>query len=104
MKARVKNNKLPMTVNNYVGTYNNDLFGKISITSMGNNLLIKFGNHNNLTATLQYMDSDEWLLTYNNPAFGIFPIKFTTENNKVTAVTIKVNDFLETDPYVFTKQ
>ena len=71
---------------------------------MGNDLLINFGNHNNLTATLQYMDNDEWLLTYNNPAFGIFPLKFATENNKVTAVTIKVNDFLETDPYVFTKQ
>jgi hypothetical protein len=104
MKTRVKNNKLPMLVNNYVGTYNNDLFGKIIVTSMGNNLLIKFGNHNNLNATLQYMDNDEWLLTYNNPAFGIFPLKFTTENNKVIAVTVKVNDFLEYDPYTFTKQ
>jgi hypothetical protein len=42
-------------------------------------------------------------MTYSNPAFGIFPLRFTTDENKVTAVTIKVNDFLETDPYMFTK-
>lgn len=104
MKSRIKNRDLPLPVSAYVGAYKNDLFGSIIITSMGNELLIKFGNHNNLTATLQYMDSAEWMLTYNNPAFGIFPLKFTTDENKVTAVTIKVNDFLEYDPYVFSKQ
>ncbi len=104
LKARVKNHPPPFLINSYVGTYNNELFGNIFITPMGNNLLIKFGNHKNLTATLQYMDSGEWLMTYNNAAFGIFPLRFTTDENKVTAVTIKVNDFLEYDPYVFTKQ
>ena len=104
MKARVKNNAPPFTISTYVGNYTNELFGNIFITRMGNNLLIKFGNHKDLTATLQYMDSGEWLMTYNNPAFGIFPLRFTTDDNKVTAVTIKVNDFLETDPYVFIKQ
>ena len=104
MKARVKNNAPPFVINTYVGSYSNELFGNIFITRMGNNLLIKFGNHKDLTATLQYMDSGEWLMTYNNPSFGIFPLRFTTDGNKVTAVTIKVNDFLETDPYVFIKQ
>jgi len=104
MKARVKNNAPPFLINAYVGSYTNKLFGNIFITRMGNNLLIKFGNHKDLTATLQYMDSGEWLMTYNNPSFGIFPLRFTTDDNKVTAVTIKVNDFLETDPYVFIKQ
>ncbi|HVX27856.1 MAG TPA: serine hydrolase [Parafilimonas sp.] len=104
MKARVKNSAPPFSINSYVGTYANELFGNIAITSMGNDLLIKFGNHKDLNAKLQYMDSGEWLMTYNNPAFGIFPLRFTTDDNKVTAVTIKVNDFLEYDPYVFTKQ
>jgi hypothetical protein len=49
------------------------------------------------------MDSNEWLLTYSNPAFGIFPLKFVTEGNNVVSVDIKVNDFLESDPYTFTK-
>ena len=103
MQARVKHKAPPFLINSYVGSYTNKLFGNIFITSMGNDLLIRFGNHRDLTATLQYMDSGEWLMTYNNPSFGIFPLRFNTDGNKVTAVTIKVNDFLETDPYVFTK-
>ncbi len=104
MKAKVKGKQPPFLLNAYVGNYTNPLFGNIFITPMGNDLLIKFSNHNNLTATLKYMSDNEWLLTYNNPAFGIFPLKFVSDGNKVVSVDIKVNDFLEYDPYTFTKQ
>ena len=50
------------------------------------------------------MDNDEWLLTYSNVAFGIFPLKFKTENDKVISTDVKVNDFLEYDPYTFVKE
>jgi hypothetical protein len=50
------------------------------------------------------MDNDEWLITYSHPAFGIFPIKFKIQNNQVESVDIKVNDFIEFDPYTFTKE
>ena len=53
---------------------------------------------------MQYMDNDEWLITYNHPAYGIFPIKFKIRDNKVESVDIKVNDFIEFDPYTFTKK
>ena len=104
MKARIKNKPLPLPVSSYVGTYYNELFGKITITSMGNKLLIKFGNHKDLDATLEYMDSAEWMMSYNNPSFGIFNTKFKTDINKVVSIDIKVNDFLESDPYTFIKQ
>ena len=67
-------------------------------------MLIHFPDTRNLTATLQYMDNDEWLLTYSNLAFGIFPLKFKTANGKVISTDVKVNDFLEYDPYTFTKE
>jgi hypothetical protein len=50
------------------------------------------------------MDHDEWLLTYSHPAYGIFPLKFKMENNKIISTDIKVNDELEFDPYTFVKQ
>jgi hypothetical protein len=53
---------------------------------------------------VQYLDNDEWLITYNNPAFGIFPLKFKTENNKVVSVDVKCNDFIEFDAYTFMKK
>ncbi|HXL56851.1 MAG TPA: serine hydrolase, partial [Chitinophagaceae bacterium] len=104
LKARVKGNKPALPLNAYIGTYANELYGTIIITTDDNDLKIKFNNHNNLTARLQYMDNDEWLITYSHPAFGIFPLKFKTESNKVVSIDIKVNDFIEYDLYTFIKK
>ena len=92
-----------MPLINYSGTYDNELYGFISIVPDGEDLKIKFLGHKNLVAKLQYMDNDEWLMTYNNPAFGIFPIKFKTEFGRVSSVDIKMNDFIEYDAYTFIK-
>jgi hypothetical protein len=104
LKARLKNNKPALPLAAYTGTYTHTLMDEITITQKENGLLIKFPNHNDLSATVQYLDNDEWLLTYNNPAYGIFPLKFKTENNKVVSVDIKVNDFIEYDAYTFMKK
>ena len=104
LKARLKNNKPALPLTAYTGNYTHELMGEITITQNNNGLLIKFPDHNNLSATLQYLDNDEWLLIYSNPAFGIFPLKFKTENGKVVSTDIKVNDFLEFDPYTFVKE
>jgi CubicO group peptidase (beta-lactamase class C family) len=102
-KARLKNKKPPLSLNAYTGEYANPVFGNMSIRVKAGDLTIKFSQHT-LTATLQYMDNNEWLLSYSNPAYGIFPVKFITDVDKVVSVDIKVNDFLEYDPYTFTKQ
>jgi len=49
------------------------------------------------------MDNGEWLLTYSNASYGIFPLKFKIANGKVISSEVKVNDELEYDPYKFTK-
>lgn len=104
LKARVKANKplLPLTA--YTGIYSNELYGTINITASNNDLQIKFNGHDNLTARVQYMDNDEWMITYSNPSFGIFPLKFKTQGNKVISADIKANDFIEYDPYNFIKK
>lgn len=104
LKARVKGNKPTLSLNAYTGIYENELYGTITITAVNNDLKIKFNGHANLIARLQYMNNDEWLITYNHPGFGIFPVKFKTEGNNVSSVDIKVNDFIEFDPYTFTKK
>jgi len=104
LKARIKGTHPLLPMDAYTGTYQNELYGTITVTPGGNHLNVKFNSHGNLTATLQYMDNDEWLITYSHPAFGIFPLKFKTEGNKVVSVDVKVNDFIEFDPYTFIKQ
>ena len=78
-KSRVKGQQPPLRLNAYVGSYTNPVFGNMIITAMGNNLLIKFNKHT-VTGTLQYMDSNEWLLSYSNPAYGIFAVNFLIIN------------------------
>jgi len=102
-KARLKNKKPPLSLNAYTGDYTNPVFGNMSIRVIAGDVVIKFSKHN-LTATLQFMSDNEWLLSYSNPAYGIFPVRFITDVDKVVSVDIRVNDFLEQDAYTFTKQ
>jgi hypothetical protein len=104
LQARVKSNKPSLSLSAYAGTYYNELFGNIVISAGGGDLHIKFLNHYSLTGLLQYMDHDEWLLTYNNPSFGILPLTFNSENKKVISVDVPMNEFIELDPYTFIKQ
>ncbi len=102
-KSRIINNKPKLSLKSYVGTYENELYGTIDIIVVENNLKVKFNSHNNLFATMQYMDKDEWMITYNPIMLGIFATKFDIEGGKVKNVSIKVSDFIEYDPYIFKK-
>ena len=104
LKERMKNNAIPLAITEYTGEYTNQLYGKIMITNNGNQLNVSFKSHNNLTATIDYLDNNEWLLQYNNILYGIFPLKFKIKNMKVASVDIKANDFIEYDPYTFIKK
>ncbi len=104
MQARVTGKQPPLDLDAYTGTYGNELYGPVTVTRDHQNLIIHFTTSRNLTGRLQYMDSGEWLLTYSNPAYGIFPLQFKVDNGKVLSMQVKVNDFLEYDPYVFTKE
>jgi len=104
LKDRVKNN-IPDKSIDFTGTYTNNLYGTLTITKLADNKLqMKFEHHPDLVGTLEYMDNNEFMTTYSPIAYGIFASKFKVENGKVQSVTIKVNDFVEFDPYVFEKK
>lgn len=103
MQARVKGAKPPAPLTTYTGTYTNQLYGNIIISAMGNTLTINFTQHDNLSATLKFMDNNEWLMTYSNIGYGIYPVTFIADGGKVS-LEVKVNDFLEYDSYNFIKQ
>lgn len=102
--ARVNAAKPVTDLAAYAGEYNHELYGRLSIAPKNGKLVLKFYSHPNLTATMQYMDNDEWLLKYDNIEYGIFTTKFNKEKGKVVSVNIRANDFVEIDPYVFIKK
>jgi len=103
-KARVKGDKPELPLTAYAGVYTNELYGNITISQIGNQLRINFGAKPDLSATLNYMNNGEWLMQYNNIEYGIFTVKFDIVNGKVKSITTKQNEFVEFDPYVFTKK
>jgi CubicO group peptidase (beta-lactamase class C family) len=103
-KARVKGNRPDLPLSAYAGVYTNELYGNITISQIGNQLKIKFVTKPDLSATLDYMDNNEWLMQYNNILYGIFAVKFETVNGKVKSITTRQNEFVEYDPYTFIKK
>ncbi|HEX9512936.1 MAG TPA: serine hydrolase [Puia sp.] len=105
-QARVKGATPSLPLAAYAGHYTNELYGSLDITLVGNKrgLIMKFNSHDHLTATLSYMDSDEWLLQYDNIEYGIFSVRFTTGQGRVVSLETRESDFVEEDPYVFKKE
>lgn len=102
-KEKVSSNKQVVEFNKYVGLYKNQLYGTINISQNNNKLQINFNSHHNLSAQLEYMGNDEWLITYNPTMYGIFKTKFLLEKSDVKGIDIKVSDFIEYDAYHFKK-
>lgn len=103
-RARVKDASPELPLSNYAGVYTNELYGDITVSEIGKTLRINFVTKPDLSATLSYMDNGEWLMEYNNIEYGIFSVKFAIVAGKVKSVTTKQNEFVEYDPYTFTKK
>ncbi|HMP94595.1 MAG TPA: serine hydrolase, partial [Phnomibacter sp.] len=91
-------------LNAYTGTYQNSLYGPITLKPVGKGLQVSFGLHPGLVGQMRYMQNGEWYLEYENIEYGIFTTRFTFNNGKPSSVVIPFNDFVEMDPYTFTKQ
>lgn len=104
-RARLKTSpKSSLPLSDYTGEYENEIYGTMSMTQKDNHLIARFNSHKNLQANLSYIGNDEWLLEYENVLYGIFVVKFNTSAGKVNSIEIKANDFVEYDPYTFTKK
>lgn len=104
MKSRVDKNAPPeLKLDDYTGEYFNTLYGRVNIEKNGNGLICRFQRHPNLTGKMDYMDHHEFRMTYSNIGYGIYPAKFSVRNGKAVAIEIKVNDFVESDAYLFVK-
>jgi len=104
LRERTQKINKPDNLDQFTGDYSNELYGRITITRDGDKLRMSFSKHPNLTASLEYMDNNAFMMTYSNIAYGIFTANFSAANGKINAVEIKMNDFVEFDPYTFHKK
>lgn len=93
---------LPLTA--YTGNYFNDVYGNMSVVKEDGILKMKFSHHPNMYAKLESLGGNRFYATFTDPEFSKAVFPFEVKNGKVTSVTVKVADFIEYNPYLFTKK
>jgi CubicO group peptidase (beta-lactamase class C family) len=88
----------------YTGVYTHDIYGEVTIRRVNDRLKMYFSKHPNLMGHLESQGNHQFLCFYSNKILGIHSIPFQMTNGKITGFTLKVNDFVETEPYQFTKK
>jgi CubicO group peptidase (beta-lactamase class C family) len=88
----------------YAGAYENEVYGNAEIRLEKGKLNMYFSHHPALVGKLDSKGGNEFFCTYTDPTLGVHTLPFAVENGKVKSVSVKVNDFVEYDPYVFVKK
>jgi CubicO group peptidase (beta-lactamase class C family) len=92
-----------LPLDRYSGKYTNSVYGDIEIKKENNKLNIYFSHHPQNIGHLEAYGGNDFVCTYSSRTYGVKMISFSTENEKVKSVTIRVNDFIDMLPYEFTK-
>lgn len=93
---------MPLTA--YIGKYVNALYGNLTVTQgETNDLEIRFEHHPRMFAHLQCLGGNRFYATFSDPTLGKAVFPFFVQNGVVTAIRVKVADFVERDPYDFRK-
>jgi CubicO group peptidase (beta-lactamase class C family) len=104
LKLRVNKKNTPqIKLEDFTGDYYSTVYGKVSISKSENMLICRFQHHPDLIAYMEYMDNNEFRMTYSNIGYGIYPATFGISNGKPNSVIIRANDFIEYDAYLFVK-
>jgi CubicO group peptidase (beta-lactamase class C family) len=87
----------------YTGNYSNEVYGTIRVEAQPQGLKIHFSHHPNLVATLRPLGGNRFYTVFNDPEFGIAVFSFGVKNEQPATLHLKVADFIEYDPYEFTR-
>ena len=93
---------LPIT--SYIGDYHNDVYGEMKVVRENGELRMRFSHHPDMYARLEALGGNRFYATFTDPEFSKAVFPFTVEKGKVTGVTVKVADFVEYTPYIFTRK
>ena len=96
--------KTELPISAYEGNYFNDVYGNMSVVSDKGELKMKFSHHPAMYAKLESLGGNRFYATFTDPEFNKAVFPFQVENGKVKSVTVKVADFVEYNPYEFTKK
>lgn len=96
--------KTALPLNKYIGKYQNDFYGSMTIAAgEDNDLEMRFEHSPKMFAHLQPLGGNRFYVTFSDPTYGKAVFPFFVQNGAVTGVRVKVANFVEYDPYDFKK-
>ena len=96
--------KPSLSLSDYAGTYQNELYGSATIiTGENNDLEMRFEHHPKMFAHMQPLGGNRFYVTFSDPEMGKAVFPFYVQNGTVTGVRVKVDDEVEENPYDFKK-
>ncbi|MBK9018241.1 MAG: serine hydrolase [Saprospiraceae bacterium] len=96
--------KTTLALEKYAGHYENEAYGNLDMKMDGNGLKLIFQHHPNLIGKLEPLGGNRFLLSFNDPLFGIKPVAFNVENGAVKNFILQVADFVEFTSYEFVRK
>ena len=97
------NLKPDIDLSEFVGEYENDVYGYSELTINGNNLELSLQHHSHLKGKLEYIGNNRFLCTYSDPTYGMKVFPFEIADGQVISFTLFVDDFIDYQPYKFMK-
>lgn len=96
--------KTELSLDKYTGHYENEAYGNLDMKKDGKSLKLILQHHPNLIGKLEPLGGNRFLLSFNDPLFGIKPVQFNVENGSVKNFILQVADFVEFTSYEFVKK
>ncbi|MBP7511722.1 MAG: serine hydrolase [Bacteroidia bacterium] len=92
---------LPLTA--FVGEYENEVYGKMTVKVEKGKLRMYLSHHPNNIGDLAYIGNSKFLCNFSDVTYGIEEFPFVIEGNEVKSISVKVNDFIDYQRYNFVK-
>lgn len=94
---------LPVALKNLSGTYYNEVYGKMNITTDGDKIGATFEHHPAMLGKLEYIGNNRFLCTFNTSMWGINIATIELTKDQVRSITINVNPSVDMLSYKFSR-
>ncbi len=96
--------KMPVALNEFTGTYTNELYGHVYLSIQDGTLTMTMEHHPGQSARLEPIGADRFLCTYSNPTLGIEVFPFRRIKGKPSTFDLSCADFVDMSVYTFTRE
>lgn len=101
---RIKNTNPSLPLKNYAGTYENELYGKISFAEENGRLVVRLSHSPTYIGDLQHWENDKFRIVWRDPVAEKTFLTFTVKDGKPESVKMAMTGFIDDAEYEYFKR